>query len=479
LHIGGARTALFNWLFARHHGGQFILRIEDTDQKRTVAGSLEGIMDGLRWLGLDWDEGPDVGGPYGPYIQSQRLAHYRQWAEWLVEQGKAYRCYATPQELERAKEIAEKTGGKVAGYERLHRFLSAEERAKLAAERPEHVIRIKLPLEGKIKVQDAIRGAIEFDYAELSDIVLLKSDGFPTYHLAMAVDDHLMAISHVMRSDEWLPSLPVHQYLYDAFGWQAPVFVHLPVILNPNGKGKLSKRHEAFQDGKLKVLVQVADYIQAGYQPEAVVNWLTNIGWSFGDDREIFPVEETIKRFTLERINPAPSAMPFSKLENINGHYIRAMSPERFKAALRPVLVAAYGEGAVTEEKLAKIAPHLQERVNPLGQAVEMTRFLFGESYVAPTEENLVPKGVEKAVIMAALGDCLQVLEGLPAEGFTAEAMQTPIRALLEKYGLKPIQLFGALRWAVTGQQVSPPLFESMEALGREATLARLRGVLG
>lgn len=470
LHIGGARTALFNWLFAKRHGGKFILRIEDTDQARSVPGSVEELMAGLRWLGLEWDEGPDKGGPLGPYIQSQRLELYQQWAQYLLDQGQAYRCYATPEELKRAKEIAEKSkGGKIAGYERIYRFISEEERAKVAQERPNHVIRLAMPIGGETVVQDELRGTIRFPNEELSDIVLLKSDGFPTYHLAMAVDDHLMQISHVMRAEEWLPSAPMHTALYQALGWEPPKFVHLPMMVY-KGK-KISKRNPPLDDSGNKIPVMVRDYMEIGFQAEAVVNWLCNIGWSFGEDREIFPVEEAIARFSIERINPAPTEMPYSKLEFLNGHYVRALSLEAFMAQMTPLLEAAYGP--IDQEKLRIIGPHLQERANPLPAGVPIVAFLFAPHFTPPTAEQVIPKGLNAAATKNLLAKLHELLAGLP--DFAAATQEGPIRALAAEMNLKAAQVFNPLRWATTGQQIAPPLFESIEALGREATLQRLQ----
>ena len=465
LHIGGARTALFNWLFARRHGGQFILRIEDTDQKRSVDDSLDDIKHGLRWLGLQWDEGPEVGGDFGPYVQSERLPMYREWAEWLVEQGKAYRDYSTPEELEQARQAAE-AGKSGTHSSRLHRYLSDEERAKLHEERAgRHVIRLAMPLDGEMVVQDAIRGEIRFPNAELTDIILLKSDGFPTYHLAMAVDDHFMEISHVMRGDEWLSSLATHQFLYDCLGWEAPVFAHLPVILKPDGKGKMSKRDKG---------ATVQEYIDEGYQPEAVVNWLTNIGWSFGDDRDIFSVEESIARFSLDRINPTASRLPLSKLTDINGHYIREMPLDKLSEAVRPLLEAEYG--AIDDDKLAAILPHVQVRINPLKQIVPLTRFLFAEDFDAPSAEQLIPKKMDASAIITTLERSRDTLANLP--DFSPETQEAAMRALAEELEFKVGQLLNPLRWAVTNQQVSPPLFESMAALGREVSLGRIEAAI-
>ena len=364
LHIGGVRTALFTWLFARHHGGKFILRIEDTDQKRYDPDAVRLITEGLRWLGIDWDEGPEVGGEFGPYYQSQRSELYQQWANWLVDHDLAYRCYCTAERLEqvRQQQIANKEDP---GYDRRCRTLTPAEREKLHAETGGHyVIRFKMPLDGSTTVYDMLRGDIEFDNYKLQDLVLLKSDGFPTYHLANVVDDHFMKISHIMRAEEWIPSAPVHKNLYEGFGWQMPHIAHLPVILNPSGKGKLSKRSVGFTEDGRRVPVLLHEFREGGYLPEAIVNFLTNVGWSFGDDREVFTVQETIERFDLARVNPAGSAFPVEKLDWLNGVYIREMDPKRLAALLKPVFEeAGY---TVTDEMLVKVAPLLRERIKTL-----------------------------------------------------------------------------------------------------------------
>lgn len=474
LHIGSARTALFTWLYARANDGAFILRIEDTDQNRFVEDSLQQMMRSLRWLGLEWDEGPDKGGNYGPYVQSERLEHYQKWANWLVEQGKAYRCYATPQELARAKELAEKAGKRGAGYERMHRFLSDEERARLHDERGgKYVIRFAMPLEGTTEVYDKVRGKIVFDNSELNDAVLLKSDGFPTYHLAVVVDDYLMQISHVTRTTEWLPSFPLHARIYEAFGWEQPEWVHLPVILCPGG-GKMSKRKPCKSEEGETIPVSVDEYIDAGYEPEAVVNWLTNLGWSFGDDREFFYVHETIQRFNFDRINPAPAKVPLSKLKALNGEHIRAMSDERIAQELHPMLEAVYGE--IDTNKLLGIIPHIKARINPMRDAVPLVKFLFAKEFVPATTEQMIPRKMDAAQVKTILQRCYDVLNGL--EDFSAATQDKHIRALVEETGLKTGQVFSPLRWATIAQEVSPPLFESMEVLGKEVSLARLRDAI-
>jgi glutamyl-tRNA synthetase len=463
LHIGGARTALFTWMFARKHQGVFILRIEDTDQKRYVPDSEADIKASLRWLGLDWDEGPEVGGGYGPYYQSQRTDLYRQWADWLIERGFAYRCDCTPERLKRVRQEQEKLGLS-RGYDRHCRD------RHLGPDVGPHVVRFMMPLDGETVVDDLVRGPITFQNAELNDLVLLKSDGLPTYHLANVVDDHFMEISHIMRADEWLATAPLHSRIYEAFGWEMPPIAHLPVILSPSGKGKLSKRDRAFQEDGTQVLVQVREFKEAGYLPEAVVNFLTNVGWAFGDDREIFSPEESIPRFRLEDINPAPAKLPYSKLEAINGVYIREkLSDEDLAARLKPVFE---GAGlAVDEKRLLRVVPLLRERIKVLDDALAMVGFLF-EDEVSPDPADLIQKKMDAQGTVAALRASYDTLAALA--DFSAESQEAAMRALAEELGLKPGQLFGTVRVAVTGQRVSPPLFETMEIVGQQTSLKRI-----
>src|SRR5215831_9315965 len=315
-HIGNYRTALYAWLLARHHGGQFVLRIEDTDRARFVPGSLEAIMDGLRWLGLTWDEGPDAGGAYGPYTQSERLDIYRERAEWQVEHGHAYYCYCTVERLERLR--AEQTARKEpTGYDRHCRHLSAEERATREAEGLGAVVRFAAPLEGETVWRDALRGEITVQNRTLDDMVLLKSDGYPTYNFANIVDDHLMAISHVIRGEEYIPSAPRYAQVYRAFGWEEPVVVHVPLVLAPD-RSKLAKRH-----GALPLL----DYRDMGYLPEAIVNFLVLLGWSYDDKTEFFTLDELITAFDLKRVSTSPAIFDKARLGWFNGQYIRRLSP--------------------------------------------------------------------------------------------------------------------------------------------------------
>lgn len=472
LHIGGLRTALFNWLFARHHSGQFILRIEDTDQKRLDPTALQTLIEALRWAGLNWDEGPEVGGPCGPYVQSERLEHYQKWAHWLVENDRAYKCFCTPERLERVNK--EKQARKEPpGYDRHCRRLTPEQVAEKEAGGEKYVIRFKMPLEGKTIARDLIRGEVEFDNATLQDTVLLKSDGFPTYHLAVVIDDYLMQISHVLRAVEWLPSYPLHVHIWQAFGWELPLFAHLPVLLNPNGQGKMSKRNPPKDKYGNIIPVMVHDYIQRGYLPEAMDNFLTNIGWNFGEDREFFTMAEAIERFDLSRINPANSAFPTEKLDWLNGQHIRTLSTDDLAKRLRPVLEKAGLE--VNVETLLKVTPVVQTRLKVLNDVVDLAGFLFRgpAEFKPPGPEMLIQKKMDVARTRLMLLEAIKLLEsGIEfAHGPLHEAFKT----LAESLGTGNSALFGTLRVAISAQQISTPTFETMEILGKAETLRRLR----
>lgn len=472
LHIGGLRTALFNWLFARHHGGAFILRIEDTDQKRFDPTALQTLIEALKWADLNWDEGPEAGGAYGPYVQSERLEHYQTWAHGLVAQGKAYQCFCTPERLERVNK--EKMARKQPpGYDRHCRYLTPEQIAERQAAGTSYVIRMKMPLEGKTIGHDFLRGEVEFENDTLQDAVLLKSDGFPTYHLAVVVDDHLMQISHVLRANEWLPSFPLHVRIWEALGWEMPVFVHLPVLLNPNGKGKISKRNPP-RDQKGNIIpVMVHDYMRAGYLPEAMANFLTNIGWNFGDDREIFTVDEAIARFNLEQISVANSAYPTDKLDWLNGLYIRELAADDLARRLRPFLEQAGLE--VNVETLLKIVPLVQTRLKTLQEIVDLAGFFFHDyaAFTPPARELLIQKKMDDAQTRAILEASITALE--TASLFTHGALHEQFKALAEQMGIGNSPFFGTLRVALTAQSISTPTFETMEVLGQAEALRRLR----
>lgn len=477
LHIGGARSALFSWLLARHYGGQFILRIEDTDQGRYVEGALDLIKDGLRWLGLEWDEGPDKDGPYGPYTQSERLPLYQEWAQWLINNGKAYRAYETPEELEQIN--AERQAQKLPpGYDGRGRDLTPEQEAAYIAEGRKPVVRFKALQTGKTVVHDLVRDEVEFDNSTVADTVLLKSDGFPTYHLAHVIDDHFMEISHVTRSIEWLPSVALHVQLWHAFGWEMPAYVHLPVLLNPNGKGKLSKRHAGFSEDGKRVLVLTKEFEDAGYYGPAVVNFLTNIGWNIGNNREVFTVEEAIARFDGTNINPANSAYPIEKLDWLNGVYIREhMSPEDLAQHLRPFLERA---GYVVEtERLAQVTPLVQSRIKTFDEVVGLAGFLFAapQSFTPPSPDQLIQKKMDTASTISLLEASISALHGV--EPFEHEALHERFVGLAEELEVKNGPLFGTLRVAITGQSISTPTFETMAILGREETIRRIQLAIG
>ncbi|MBE0665684.1 MAG: glutamate--tRNA ligase, partial [Candidatus Aminicenantes bacterium] len=369
LHVGGARTALFNFLFARHHGGIFILRIEDTDQKRFQAEALQEIFASLKWLGLNWDEGPEAGGERGPYFQSQRTALYSRHAEQLLAAGKAYRCFCSEERLARMREEQEKA--KMAhgsGHDRHCRLRpEAEVKALLAADAP-HVVRLKVPDNRVVVFNDLIRGEISYDSSQLDDLVLLKSDGFPTYHLANVVDDHLMRITHVLRGDEWIASTPKHVLIYDAFGWPQPNFAHMPVILAADG-GKLSKRRGA---------ASVLDYQRSGFQPEALLNFLVLLGWAPGGDREIMTLDEMTAAFSLQRVSAKAAVFDETKLEWMNGHYLQQRSQE----SLLPEVMACWEKllppAALADQVYAKkVIGLFKERSKKLIEIAENSGYFF------------------------------------------------------------------------------------------------------
>jgi glutamyl-tRNA synthetase len=472
LHVGTLRSALFNWLFARHHGGTFILRIEDTDRTRYVEDSLADILGGLRWLGLDWDEGPEVGGDYGPYFQSERREIYQEYARQLIAGGHAYKCYCRPQRLQELRR-EQRARKEPPGYDRHCRYLTARQRAELEAQGLPYVVRLAVPLTGQTGFHDAIYGDITFENANLDDLVLLKSDGFPTYHLANVVDDHLMEISHIMRADEWLPSVPKHVLLYRAFGWEPPTFAHLPLILDPRGKGKMSKRKTVDGSG-LERPVMVRDFRQAGYLPEALFNFLLLLGWSYDDKTEIFSRQEAIAYFDLERVNKSPAAFSYDKLERLNGLYIRALSPPELAERLIPFLAAGLDLSAQevrARPETAAVVPLIQERIKTLQDATPLVDFLYHDALdYAP--DLLIGKKMTAGESLAALRAVRESLQGLAA--FEEETLETNLRALAKRLGLKAGSIFGIIRVAITGKKVAPPLFGSLAILGRERAMSRL-----
>lgn len=464
LHVGGARTALFNWLFARHHGGVFVLRIEDTDQARYQADALEEIFTSLTWLNLDWDEGPDKGGNYGPYTQSQRLKLYLDHAQDLLDRGLAYRCFCTPERLANLREQQQKAKMQQgSGYDRHCRNLSQEEVEAAIREGKPAVVRLKIPDNRHIVFKDLIRGDIEYDSNLLDDIVLLKSDGFPTYHLANVIDDHHMGITHILRGDEWIASTPRHVLLYEAFGWQPPQFAHMPVILSPGG-GKLSKRKGA---------ASVMDYQNGGFLPEALFNFLALLGWAPGDDREIMAREEMVAAFSLAKVSAKASVFDEQKLEWMNGQYIRQKSSE----ALLPEVEEEWrrlgyltGSSPVEESFKLRVVDLLKERSKRIKDLAESARYFFQDPQ--EYEEKAARKQFkpETATRMKAL------IEGLGRlDPFTRETLEDLYRTMAEDMEISAGKLIHPTRLAVSGVSFGPGLFELLETLGKEKVLRRMK----
>jgi glutamyl-tRNA synthetase len=461
-HIGGARTALYDFLLARQTGGQFILRIEDTDRKRYVPGAESEIMESLRWLGLDWDEGPDIGGPYGPYRQSERTEFYRQHAENLVARGHGYYCFCTPERLSQLRKQQQKLKHPPR-YDGHCRGLDLEEARARIADGESFVIRFKTPREGSTIAVDLLRGPITVENSTLDDYILLKSDGLPVYHLAAMVDDYMMKISHVFRGSEWLPTFPLHVLIYEALGWEQPIWVHLSIFLNPSGKGKMSKRDAGVKE------IYVLDLKQMGYLPEGLLNWIALMGWSYDDRTEFFTLEELTEKFSLQKLHPSPAAVDYKKLDHFNGIHIRSLPQDELVDRLRPYFEK---EGLnVDEEKLQQIAPLVQERIRTLDEAVEIAGFFFHE-IVEPDRSALIGKNMTLEESIEAARRSYEIVEGLPT--MEVEPLEAALRTLAEEMDLTAGQLFGILRAAITGQRVSTPLIESMQVIGKQEVLNRI-----
>jgi glutamyl-tRNA synthetase len=446
LHIGGVRTALFEILLAHHHGGMAILRIDDTDRERLVPGAVESLIEDLRWVGLIFDE--------GPYPQSERLARYKEVAEELITRGFAYRCDCTAERLaqEREEQTAKKEPLGYSGYCR---------NRNVPADVP-HVVRFKIPEDRAVTLFDAVKGEVHWEKIQLRDTVLLKSDGFPTYHLATVVDDHDMRISHILRADEWLSTAPLHLLIFEALGWEMPVFAHLPPVLGADGK-KLSKRHGA---------TFLSSFRDAGYLPEAILNFMALIGWSAGEgeEQEIFSLDELTRRFTLERVNNAGGVFSYEKLNWMNGVYIRNLTSEELGARLRPFLV--HTGLSVDSEKLRKIVPQIQPRLQLLSDAAPLVDFLFKDRI-----ERDLPAMLKKGMDAPKAREiCLAATDKMAAlETFDVASIEAAMRQVAEASGGKSGPVFTVIRIAVTGKTVTPPLFESIYALGQEQTVQRLR----
>lgn len=458
-HVGNIRTAIFNWLFARHEGGRFILRIEDTDRTRLVEKSLESILEGLKWLGVDWDEGPEVGGPYGPYFQSERLAIYREHEKSLFEQGKAYYCSCSLERLTAMRQEQQKRK-EDPRYDRHCRDLGLGPDVNGTR----CVLRLKVPLEGETAFEDKVRGRVVFSNKLLDDLVLVKRDGYPTYHFANVIDDHLMKISHVMRGDDWISSTPRHVVLYQALGWEPPVFAHLSTIVGPD-RTRLSKRHGA---------TSILEYRAMNYFPETVFNFLSLLGWSPGDNREIMTREELIQAFSLEGIVPTSAIFDLKKLDWMNGEYIRGMADEELLRRVTPLWI---GQGMMTQDEassqkeyLLRIIALLKPRCQKISEFLAKSRYFFLSE--VPYEEDAAKRYLKDPGLLPKLAALTERLA--KAEPFTTEGIEKAVRKLSEDLGIKPAQLIHPIRVALTGTTAGPGLFETAEALGRERVLKRL-----
>ena len=457
-HVGTAYVALFNYAWARQHGGQFILRIEDTDRQRSHPASEQMIFDALHWLGLSWDEGPDVGGPHGPYRQSERSAIYREHAEALVGRGAAYPCFCTAGRLDdlRAEQKARKAA--VMGYDRHCRGIARDAASRRCAAGEPHVIRLAMPDDEAMTVTDLLRGEVRFERPQMDDQILLKSDGFPTYHLANVVDDHLMEISHVIRAEEWLSSLPKHVQLYRSFGWQPPVFCHLPLLRNAD-KSKISKR---------KNPVSLNYYRRAGFLPEALLNFLALMGFSMSDEREEFTLDEFVRELSLPRIALGGPVFDVGKLTWLNGKYLRRLSSAEMIARLRGHLLS--------DDYLGQVLPLCRERVDTLEGFFEYASFFFvGEvTYDGNALAGMVPKGRTANEVGKAIAVLVEQRID-PLLSWTAGAVESELRAFAEESGWPVKDLLMTVRLAVTGRAATPPLFETMAVLGKELCRRRLR----
>jgi glutamyl-tRNA synthetase len=470
LHIGTARTSLYNYLFARHVGGTYVLRIEDTDTERSTVEHERDIIDNLHWLGISWDEGPQVAGgddigPHAPYRQSQRMDRYAREAERLLADGHAYHCWCTPDELEavRRQQAENKEAPRYDG--RCLRLTDAD-RARFEAEGRLAAVRLKVPPE-TIRFDDLIRGEVEFDNALLGDFVIVRANGVPLYHFVVVVDDEEMAITHVVRGEDHLSNTPKHIALIRALGYREPRFGHIPLILNPD-RSKMSKR---------KSQTAITAYREQGYLPEAMVNFLAFLGWSPGTEEEIFALDELTERFELASVHKGGAVFDQDRLDYLNGVYIRDLTDEQLALRLRPFLPDALDDASVL-----RVVPLVKERLVRLGDAAELVAFLVEtDAEVASRYEAdaLLPKNREAAETAAAVAAARDALEALTEADFSADVLETRCRQAAEELGWKAGDFFRPLRLAVTGRPVSPPLFGSMELLGRDRVLARLDAALG
>lgn len=463
LHVGGLRTALYNYLFARRHGGQFILRIEDTDRERYVEGAEEDIRESLRWAGLTWEEGPEAGGEYGPYYQSERRDLYQEYVEKLIAEGNAYYAFDTPEELEAMREEGKAYDATTRGAMVNALTLSEEEvEQRLDAGEP-YVVRMKVPTGETVRFKDDIRGHVSFETDGIDDQVLLKSDGMPTYHLANVVDDHIMRITHVIRGEEWLPSTPKHLLLYRFFGWEMPKMAHLPLILSPEG-GKLSKRDAT----ELGIPISVRDHREAGFEPEALINFLAFLGWNPGTEQELFSLTELVEAFELERVGSSGVQFNMDKLRWFNEQHIKRLSGEELARRTQPYL-KKHGLEA-DDGYLAEVAELMKERVTKVEEIVTEARYFFAEP------ETYDEKGVKKrwkddaADLLTEYADLLE-----ESQAFSEEDAESILRELADDEDVGAGRIIHPTRLALSGVTFGPSLFAMMEVLGRETCIRRMR----
>lgn len=466
LHIGNVRTVLFNWLFARHHGGQFILRVEDTDAEKVKPEAIQQVMETLRWLGLNWDEGPDVGGPCGPYLQSQRLAVYRRHAERLLLQGTAYECFCSPEELEAARERA-RAERRPFLYPGTCRELGDAEREARRARGLRPAVRLKLPREGATEFRDRIRGTVRVEHAQLDDFVILRSDGTPTYNFAAVVDDVEMRISHVIRGDEHLANTPKQIHVHRALGAEPPEFAHVPMVLAPD-RTKLSKRHGATPIAELRAM---------GYLAPAILNYAALLGWSADGTTEIMPLEEMIRRFDLDRVGAAAAVYDTNKLTWVNHQYIKTMKLNRLVRQVIPRLVEAGVMGPMTTlgeyRRVRRVVALVRERMHTLAEAPRLMGYFFTDEI--EYDPDAVAKRLSAPGVERILGRAADALEA--AEPWTTAAIEEAIRGTARAMEVKDSEVIHPVRVAVTGMAVGPGLFELLELVGRRRAVERLRRV--
>jgi len=453
-HVGTAYMALFNLVFAKHYGGKFLLRIENTDQSRSRPEYEKNIFDTLKWAGIDWDEGPDKGGDFGPYRQSERTAIYQEYCQKLLDAGKAYKCFATAEELKEMREVAKKTGGRI-GYDRRYRNLTPEEVQERESAGQSYTIRLKIPLTGECIFEDGIKGRTSVPWPDVDDQILLKSDGFPTYHLANVVDDHLMKITHVIRGDEWMSSTPKHVMLYEAFGWEAPTFMHMPLLLGRDGK-KLSKRRNP---------TSIFYYRDSGYLPEAFLNFLSLMGYSMPSDQEIYSVEEFIKAFDPKRIGVSGAIFDTQKLDWLNQQYLINNIPE-------DQLWNRIREWGFSDTFMQKLMHLAHTRIKTFAEFMELCQFFFIR-HIHLTEEHLCPKSISGDASAAILQTVIWSME--EQEDWGSSGIEAASRKAAEFFEVNHKKVVMPILFtAITGKQQGPPLFASVELLGKDRTRARL-----